>query len=188
MKAAGYRNAFLRAVDGIYRNDAYHSLSIEGYRVTADLVERVRLGNWSPESHEADRQSRDALAAHEAVSGTFGREVRSLRLSDAWGWPLDTCLCPLGDGSALFLPDAFDPAVRKDLREHVPRLHPVDTDEARHLGCNALVAGRNVVLPEGCPGIAAHLEKTGFQVHHLPVGAYSRHGAGPKALVLKIAG
>ena len=57
------RNAYLRAVDGIYRSDAYHSLSIEGYRVTADLVERVRLGNWSPESHEADRQSRDALAA-----------------------------------------------------------------------------------------------------------------------------
>ena len=57
------RNAYLRAVDGIYRSDAYHSLSIEGYRVNADLVERVRLGNWSPESHEADRRSRDALAA-----------------------------------------------------------------------------------------------------------------------------
>ena len=56
-------NAYLQAVGGIYRSDAYYSLPIEGYRVTADLVERVRLGNWSPESHEADRQSRDALAA-----------------------------------------------------------------------------------------------------------------------------
>ncbi len=132
--------------------------------------------------------SEDDLAAHEAVSGILGREVRSLGLSDAWDWSLDTCLCPLGDGSALFLPDAFDPAARKDLQHHVPRLHPVDTDEARRLGCNALVAGRSVVLPEGCRGTAAHLQAAGFQVHTTPLGSYARYGAGPKALVLKIAG
>ena len=75
------RNAYLRAVDEIYRSDAYHSLSIEGYRVTAELVERVRLGNWSPEGHEADRQSRDALAARgywqafQLVRETVGKVV-----------------------------------------------------------------------------------------------------------------
>jgi Fic family protein len=57
------RGAYLHFVDEIYQSDAYHSLSIEGYRVTPALIERVRLGNWSPESNEADRQSRDALAA-----------------------------------------------------------------------------------------------------------------------------
>ena len=50
-------------VDDIYRNDAYHSLSIEGYRVTPDLIDRVRAGNWDPDNHDGDRQSRDALAA-----------------------------------------------------------------------------------------------------------------------------
>ena len=54
---------YLSFVDGIYLNDAYHSLSIEGYRVTPELIERVRLGNWNPDDNEADRQSRDALAA-----------------------------------------------------------------------------------------------------------------------------
>ena len=57
------RQAYLHFVDEIYQSDAYHSLSIEGYRVTRDLIERVRSGAWSPESNEADRQSRDALAA-----------------------------------------------------------------------------------------------------------------------------
>jgi fido (protein-threonine AMPylation protein) len=57
------RDAYLHFVDEIYQSDAYHSLSIEGYRVTPALIERVRSGNWSPESNEADRQSRDALAA-----------------------------------------------------------------------------------------------------------------------------
>jgi fido (protein-threonine AMPylation protein) len=31
--------------------------------VTPALIERVRAGDWSPESNEADRQNRDALAA-----------------------------------------------------------------------------------------------------------------------------
>jgi fido (protein-threonine AMPylation protein) len=56
------RGAYLHFVDEIYQSDAYHSLSIEGYRVTPALIERVRAGDWSPESNEADRH-RDALAA-----------------------------------------------------------------------------------------------------------------------------
>jgi Fic/DOC family len=55
--------AYLKFVDAIYQTDAYHSLSIEGYRVTPELIERVRAGAWNPEAHEADRKSRDALAA-----------------------------------------------------------------------------------------------------------------------------
>jgi len=57
------RERYMRFVDDIYQNDAYHSLSIEGYRVTRELIERVRSGNWNPDNHDADRQSRDALAA-----------------------------------------------------------------------------------------------------------------------------
>jgi hypothetical protein len=38
-------------------------LSIEGYQVTPQLVERVRSGEWDPEGRDADRHSRDALAA-----------------------------------------------------------------------------------------------------------------------------
>jgi len=55
--------AYLHLVDEIYQSDAYHSLSIEGYRVTPDLIERVRSGNWRPESNQADQKSGDALAA-----------------------------------------------------------------------------------------------------------------------------
>lgn len=136
----------------------------------------------------AGYRSDDDLAAHAAVARVLGGEIRSLRLSDAWDRPLDTCLCPLGDGRALFHPDAFDPSARKALHDHVPRVHAVDADDAPRLGCNALVTGRNAVLPEGCPETAAHLEEAGFQVHNAPLGSYARHGAGPKALVLKIAG
>jgi fido (protein-threonine AMPylation protein) len=57
------KRAYLKVVEDSYRSDAYHSLSIEGYNVSPELVERVRAGNWNPETHDADRQSRDAMAA-----------------------------------------------------------------------------------------------------------------------------
>jgi fido (protein-threonine AMPylation protein)/ketosteroid isomerase-like protein len=57
------KEEYLRFVSEIYRTDAYHSLSIEGYSVTPALVERVRQGGWDPEHDPGDRRNRDALAA-----------------------------------------------------------------------------------------------------------------------------
>ncbi|MDD9943209.1 MAG: Fic family protein [Myxococcales bacterium] len=54
---------YLQAVADAYVTDAYHSLSIEGYRVSPQLIERVRSGDWKPDTEAADRNQRDALAA-----------------------------------------------------------------------------------------------------------------------------
>lgn len=54
---------YLVDVDERYVADAYHSLSIEGYQVTPELIEKIRLGDWKPENSEADRDQRNALAA-----------------------------------------------------------------------------------------------------------------------------
>ena len=56
-------DAYLRFVDDIYESDAYHSLSIEGYLVSPELIERVRSGAWDPDHYHDDREGRDALAA-----------------------------------------------------------------------------------------------------------------------------
>lgn len=55
-------DTYLKRVDDVYVTDAYHSLSIEGYRVSPELIERVRSGEWNPDSEE-DRKHRDAMAA-----------------------------------------------------------------------------------------------------------------------------
>jgi hypothetical protein len=54
---------YLKSVEDRYTEDAYHSLSIEGYMVTTLLIERVRAGNWNPETNEEDRRERNAMAA-----------------------------------------------------------------------------------------------------------------------------
>ncbi|MEO8717641.1 MAG: Fic family protein [Burkholderiales bacterium] len=53
--------ALLEDVEARDVTDAYYSLSIEGYRVTAALIDKIRDGNWSPDG--ADRSARDAMAA-----------------------------------------------------------------------------------------------------------------------------
>jgi Fic/DOC family len=60
---AANRKAYMKQVEAIYITDAYHSLSIERYKVTPQLVERVRSGNWDSKNNEADKLQRDAMAA-----------------------------------------------------------------------------------------------------------------------------
>lgn len=54
---------YLTAIDEIYVNDAYNSLSIEGYKVTEELIEKVRAGQFNPKDNPEDQGDRDAMAA-----------------------------------------------------------------------------------------------------------------------------
>ena len=55
--------SYMAEVEEKYVTDAYHSLSIEGYRVTRDLIELVRSGRWSTEGSDQSRKHVDAMAA-----------------------------------------------------------------------------------------------------------------------------
>ncbi len=54
---------YMKEVEDKYVTDAYHSLSIEGYRVSTELIQRVRSGDWNPDMNEEDRNHRNAMAA-----------------------------------------------------------------------------------------------------------------------------
>ena len=67
--------AYLDRVAEIYTHDAYHSLSIEGYQVTPELITRIATGDWDPAIHAADQEQRNAMAAkgyHEAFKQVLG--------------------------------------------------------------------------------------------------------------------
>jgi len=75
-------HAYMQNVEDVYVTDAYHSLSIEGYRVNPGLIERVRSGNWNPDDDKADREHADALAARgyyqafQAVKSSVGKVLQ----------------------------------------------------------------------------------------------------------------
>jgi len=54
---------YINQIDELYKNDAYHSLSIEGYHVTPELIQRVSSGQWETSQHEKNYKDKDALAA-----------------------------------------------------------------------------------------------------------------------------
>jgi len=68
---------YLKHVNEIYTHDAYHSLSIEGYQVTPELIQRIADGAWNPTQSPEDQAQVSAMAAkgyHEA----FKQVVSSL--------------------------------------------------------------------------------------------------------------
>lgn len=72
---------YLAQVDEKYLEDAYHSLSIEGYQVSRALIEKVRSGNWKPDAD--DREHRNALVARgyyqafQAVKDSVNKIIRN---------------------------------------------------------------------------------------------------------------
>lgn len=69
-----------------YVKDSYHSLSIEGYRVTEGLIEKVRSGNWNPSDNSRDSEQRNALAAR-GYYQAFGAVKDSVRKILTGGQP-----------------------------------------------------------------------------------------------------
>lgn len=56
-------NKTLKILQDLYSQDAYHSLSIEGYQVTEELIKKIGDGDWDPENNESDKGQMNALAA-----------------------------------------------------------------------------------------------------------------------------
>ena len=72
----------LRRVADLYTHDAYHSLSIEGYQVTPELISRIANGEWNPATDGGDLSQVNAMAAkgyHEAFKAVLASLGEILR-------------------------------------------------------------------------------------------------------------
>jgi len=89
--------SYLKQVENKYTSDAYHSLSIEGYQVSYELIEKVKSGSWNPDNSEEDRNHRNALAARgywqafQAVEGSIekvleGQNTGEVAQKDHGAW------------------------------------------------------------------------------------------------------
>lgn len=70
----------LGMINELYVHDAYNSLSIEGYIVTQELIEKVSNGSWSPNTIEKDNDAKNALAAR-GYYNAFNSVKESLTLA-----------------------------------------------------------------------------------------------------------
>ena len=78
------------SLEELYVQDAYNSLSIEGYVVDETLIERVRQGSWDPVARPEDAHERNALAArgyyeaHQEVKKTLSEIWQGKNQGDAF--------------------------------------------------------------------------------------------------------
>lgn len=75
------QSVYLRRVNEIYTHDAYNSLSIEGYQVTPELIERIADGSWNPSVNPKDKEQVNAMAA-KGYQAAFKAVLTSL--GDLW--------------------------------------------------------------------------------------------------------
>jgi len=127
---------------------------------------------------------RSDIRSHRSIGEILKRLVISVELVMDRFYHLDTCFCPLGDGSALWFPGAFDDYGQRALRRHIPSLIDVAPEEARNFACNAVVLGRDIVLPEGCPMLCEKLRERGFKPHPLAMTEFLKAGGACKCLTL----
>lgn len=112
------------------------------------------------------------------------RLVISVELVDDRFYHLDTCFCPLPDGTAVWFPGAFDEYGRGAIRQHVRELIEVTEPEATRFACNAVVVERDVILPDGCPELERALQRRGYRTNPVIMGEFLKSGGACKCLVL----
>jgi len=128
---------------------------------------------------------RSDAAAHARLAAVLKRRVLPLELVNRRFYHLDTCFCPLDEDSALWYPGAFDRYGREVIRTHVRAPLAVSTADARRFACNAVVAGREIVLNAGISaGLRRALGERGFRVHEVDLSQFLRAGGAAKCLTL----
>ncbi|MFZ1933025.1 MAG: arginine deiminase-related protein [Thermoguttaceae bacterium] len=135
-----------------------------GYRIRSDVRGHQELGQW------------------------MQCEVIPLELVDGRYYHLDTCLCPIAPGMAIYYPPAFDAYARDVLQANVADLIPVSDDESEHFACNAVVLGQTVVTNTGCPALHRELRARGFQPVECPLSEFVKAGGSAKCLTLRLNG
>lgn len=131
---------------------------------------------------------RSHLIGHHHIGEQLGCRVISLVLCDSCFYHLDTCFCPLGPEIAIWYPGAFDDYGRAVLREQIPELIAVTTEEAHHFACNAVVVGTTVVTNAGCPQLHEQLRAHGFRPVETPLSEFVKSGGSAKCLTLRLDG
>jgi len=121
----------LAQIDDVYTHDAWNSLSIEGYRVSKELIEQISNGTWDPNIDNLGASTRDVMA----VKGYWSvyqsaREV--VKRSIVQGEPVSV-RNKLSD----WYQDLFDPSAKAGILTRSQligyRNHPVYIRTANHV-------------------------------------------------------
>lgn len=127
--------AYLKNIDRLYVQDAYHSLSIEKYSVSRDLIEKVRSGEWDLNNDSETKKQIDAIAArgYWLASQSVRKSIEKILNGSSSGEVIET-------DHTLWYKELFFPSVRAGIIEPSAlagyRTGPVYIAGSRHVPMN----------------------------------------------------
>ncbi len=131
---------------------------------------------------------RSSARAPALLQEIFQQEAVALKLQDPRFYHLDTCFCPLADGTVIYYPAAFDPPSLAAIRA---RVHPdkrieIDERDAQSFACNAVLSGGKVFLNDCSIALQARLTAAGLEPVVTPLSEFLKAGGAAKCLTLQI--
>lgn len=124
--------------------------------------------------------------AHAELARFFDVEVVSLQLTDARFYHLDTALTIVDEQTVALYPPAFTEASLEAVHQRVPKVVEASEADALGYGLNAVSDGRNIVLSDRAPELAAIYKASGMTVHPMPISEFQKSGGGMKCLTLDV--
>jgi N-dimethylarginine dimethylaminohydrolase len=124
--------------------------------------------------------------SHAVLSHLTGSPVRTIELVDPRYYHLDLTFCPLDDERAIVVPDAWDDYGRRVIKELVPEPLALLPEEAETFSANAVVVGRNIVMPSCSTRVGRQLEAWGYDVAVADVSEFLKAGGGVRCLTLAL--
>ena len=131
---------------------------------------------------------RSHAACQPVVEDMFGVDVVALKLADARFYHLDTALCPLPHGEAMYFPGAFTATGQTAIHEWVAPTERIEIgiEDACQLAANAVCIGDTLVM-SGCgERLRARLKERGYRAATTPLGAFLRSGGAAFCLTLRL--
>jgi hypothetical protein len=122
----------IAAIEETYKRDAYNSLSIEGFDVDEELIERVKNDQWNPNQFIEDQENRNALAARGYYEAFKEVEKTIMKILDG-----GNAGEVMGDDLSLWYQSLFAPSVKANLLSSTDllgyRKHAVYIRNSRHI-------------------------------------------------------
>lgn len=128
---------------------------------------------------------RSNLSAIDYIETYFNRNMIELKLVDPRFYHLDTCFCPLPNGSILYYPEAFD-NVSRQLEVFCHDLIPVNEEEALSFVCNSIVFDNKFITASCSDRLKKILEQRYFEVIEVPVTEFHKSGGSVFCMVLRL--
>jgi N-dimethylarginine dimethylaminohydrolase len=126
--------------------------------------------------------------AYDRIAAVLGCDIATVHLTDPRFYHLDTCLAPLDERTALWVPDAFEPTGRAVLQRIWEHLIEVPMDEASTLlACNGHCPdGKHFIVQDGAVRTMEAVADAGFEVIPLDTGEFLKSGGSVFCMKLMI--